>query len=416
MQDADDRLPPLGSREEYFDFLDGRSVRVGEEIVERKLTGPVPKTYMLETVPDGELGPGPGAPFRHSAVSVSEVGSDELFVVHDARRDDPVGLLEWFNERHPVLYTLLPAKESDPWTRDVVDTDPWLDRLWLSAPTFERLWQYVETSVPGHRFTTLKFDHDAFYEVHRAEAADHEGDASVEHTTADDDADDDGDVPVERRKSVFTLSDRVGTVKSKLRELQDLYRPLESLVQLRIPGEGRGGHDFYFDGKVTNRSDSFFEHRQHAAYVTDLYRRSTDLAESHLWMEAEPAEPREAGGYVLTGAALVLRFSEPLSQPTFDRWLSSAFQRRRNRFRLSGRVFRRGPTKAHICALDRHLWQPLLLEATTRQLTAVLPRGTCGNTVHRLVTNVQRFLDPGVDAWLGERAYETFIGTPTGDS
>jgi len=51
----------------------------------------------------------------------------------------------------------------------------------------------------------------------------------------------------------------------------------------------------------------------------------------------------------------------------------------------------------------------MLLEATSRQLTAVLPHGTCGNTIHRLVTNVQRWFDPHVEVWLGSESYKTAV-------
>jgi hypothetical protein len=66
-------------------------------------------------------------------------------------------------------------------------------------------------------------------------------------------------------------------------------------------------------------------------------------------------------------------------------------------------------TKVHVYGVDQHLWQPVMLELTDRHLYAILPRGTCGNTVHRLVTNVQRFLDPGVSAWIGDRRFEQLI-------
>lgn len=414
MTQADEHLmPSLPSRADYFDYLDGRSVRAGEELVERRLTGPVPKTYLLETVPDGEHGPDPTALFRHDAISVEQVGSDGLFSVFDRRLSGVIGLVEWLNDRHPVLYTLLTATSSDKWVRDVIDSDPWLDRLWLSAPTFERLWHYVESSVPGHRFTTLKFDYDAFYEVYEGDSVPVvdealEDEASTASAGGEGDADD--TTPVERRKSVFSLSDRVATLHSRLDRLQDLYRPLESMVQLRIPAQGRGGHDFYYDGKVTNRSDSFMDHRQHAKYVVDLYRRSTDAVEQNLWLQARDGDSNARGGFAFHGAPLVLRFGDPLTEATFERWVMNVFNRRRNRFRLTGRVARLGPTKAHICAIDRHLWRPVLLEVTSRQIIAILPRGTCGNTVHRLVTNVQRFLDPGVRAWIGGTPYSEIVG------
>jgi hypothetical protein len=40
---------------------------------------------------------------------------------------------------------------------------------------------------------------------------------------------------------------------------------------------------------------------------------------------------------------------------------------------------------------------------------AIIPNGTCGNTAHRLVTNVQRYLDPGANAYIGEKPYKTLV-------
>ena len=63
----------------------------------------------------------------------------------------------------------------------------------------------------------------------------------------------------------------------------------------------------------------------------------------------------------------------------------------------------------YVVAIDRHLWQPFLLEVTSQHLLAVLPHGTCGNTVHRLVTNVQRELAPTAKAWLGSEPYDKAV-------
>lgn len=68
-----------------------------------------------------------------------------------------------------------------------------------------------------------------------------------------------------------------------------------------------------------------------------------------------------------------------------------------------------GPGKYHVYGMDRHLWQPIFLEMTRHQLVAVVPRGTCGNTIHRLVTNIQRFLDPAAKAFVGDKPYQDMV-------
>jgi hypothetical protein len=49
------------------------------------------------------------------------------------------------------------------------------------------------------------------------------------------------------------------------------------------------------------------------------------------------------------------------------------------------------------------------LEMTARRLIAMLPKGTCGNTFHRLVANVQRYLCPKTEVWLGAKPFQQLI-------
>ncbi len=49
------------------------------------------------------------------------------------------------------------------------------------------------------------------------------------------------------------------------------------------------------------------------------------------------------------------------------------------------------------------------MEVTAHGCTAIIPNGTCGNTMHRLVTNIQRYLDPGAEVYLGDQPYQNFV-------
>ena len=108
-----------------------------------------------------------------------------------------------------------------------------------------------------------------------------------------------------------------------------------------------------------------------------------------------------------------MQFDQPLSREVFDQWIRSTFGRQNNRFRLWGHPIRLGPTKIHVYGLDRHLWQPLFLEITESGCVAIIPKGTCGNTVHRLITNIQRYLDPNAKAFLGDQRYESMVEAAT---
>ena len=77
----------------------------------------------------------------------------------------------------------------------------------------------------------------------------------------------------------------------------------------------------------------------------------------------------------------------------------------KNRFRLWGNPIRLGPKKVHVYGVDKHLWQPIFLEITDKHIVAIIPKGTCGNTVHRLVSNIQIYLDPAAEVTLGNKSY-----------
>ena len=397
-------LPRLASREDFVDYLEGFVPPTAAEVEQGKPSRKLVKTFMLETARNG-----------HATRDLDQVFpkhidlhrlDDTLYRVEDRSLDSNIiGLLEVLDDRHPVLYTTLAADISKKWVRTAVDHNPWLDRLWLSSHILFELWNHVRNITPPYRYVRLGFEHDAKYEA----SSDLESLILDTGEESDDAAYDDDEVSgllVERRKSKVALTERLSVLEHKLESLIELYDPLHSLVQLQIPSSSRGGHMLYFDGQATNRSDSFAEHRDTVALVLRLYRSITEHAEDRLWVDTTTVGE---DGLMMQGAPLTIRFNRALSEPTFDRFISLALERWTSRFRIGGYVTRRGPTKVHMAAIDRHLWQPLLLEVTNKQMLAVLPRGTCGNTIHRLVTNVQRYLDPSVDVWLGDESYQSAV-------
>ncbi len=195
-----------------------------------------------------------------------------------------------------------------------------------------------------------------------------------------------------------------------MRECAKYIAPCTRSSRLRFPARGRGGHDFYAHGKATNRSQSFTDHRQHVQFVLRLYKRATETTERAAWQRVETTHiASSSGAQDLLGAPVVLRFNERLSAAVFDRFIQATFRRKHNRFRLWGNPISLGPTKAHVYALDRHLWQPLFLEITAEKIVAIIPKGTCGNTIHRLVTNVQHYLDPAVVVTVGDQDYGSLL-------
>jgi hypothetical protein len=212
------------------------------------------------------------------------------------------------------------------------------------------------------------------------------------------------------------MADRIGRIKASLQSLQDNYAPLHALYALRFPSRvGRGSHDLYQQGRLTNRSESFEEHRNMVRYLYRTYGAMLAHTEATAWhrMERTPASLQTNIG--AKGVPLVIRFKDEISPPTFRRWVARAFQKR-NRFRLWGEPIWMGPTKVHVYGADRHLWQPLNIEMTEKSLVAILPQGTCGNTFHRLVTNIQAYVCPAIDAWLGGEPFQGLVDSSIAQS
>lgn len=396
-------MPRLPSREEYWDYFEGWQSGAWSADIRSHRT-PVVKSFLVETVRTGDKNPTPQEMLRQAGAFVEPV-DDTLFRVASAPGADPWALAEVIDHRFFALYTTLPVKDVRPRVRALVDGCVWLDRVWISRPVFERLWEYVKTCCAPHRYVKLSFEYEARYELEGREPNDgHQPEAELDEET--DERSQDTAVP-ERRSARCTLLDRLREVQEKIDRLRDIYRPFHSIIQLRIPASGRGGHDFYFDGQVTNRSDSFADHRQQLSYVLELYRRTTEKAEDILWTRLD-GRPE---GLLAQGAPVLMQFAEPLPEDVFKRWVNSIFRRRNNAFRLWGHPIEAGPDTVHVYGIDRHLWQRIYLEFARGHLLAFLPEGTCGNTVHRLVTNVQRLIDPAVKVWIGNLSYEAVVAT-----
>jgi len=407
---AETYLPPLSSRQAYLDYLDGYAVDRADELRVTKLKKALVKTYLFETVAQDHQAPDAVTAFQDAGIILDRV-DDSLFTARPGGQQDIWGLVELLERRHPVLYTLLDSQSAQRWWHGMIHASPWLDRVWLSAPIFTGLWEYVHRTSSPHRFSKLTFEYEARFE------ADDNGEGAIGESPEADETDeelgpagaaDEVDQRPERRSSRCTVVERISEIQARLARLQEVYRPFHSITQLRIPAPSRGGHDFYFDGRVTNRSDSFLDHRQQVAFVLRLYRNTTESAEQALWMSAERTGDEATEAYRLHGTPVLMRFSETLSESVFQRWMAAMFARR-SRFRLWGNPIAVGPSHVHVYGVDRHLWQPIYLEFTRRHALAVLPKGTCGNTVHRLVTNVQRFVDAEVKTWIGETEYSSVV-------
>lgn len=397
---SETELRDIRSRQDMIRFFDGYGTRRVEELAGRRLLRPLVKTQLLEATGHLDSGnPQDSLPAllqqRNLTVKILD---RTLFYVSDPERNSEA-FIEPLNQRILAVYSTAKAREFDSWVRPLVQGSSKLDYVWLSGLTFNEFWKYVVEFTEPYRYVRLSFSHERIFDVDSPD-----GDERGEEENEEDSED-----GFEYRTTTSRLSDRLREIKDKLGRLQELYSPFFAISQLRLPSTtGRGGHDFYDNGRVTNRGKDFLEHRSQVSFVADVYEQLLRLTEEKAWYGTRRPDARLAGG--MLGAPVSIQFQEPLNAATFQRWVAGTFGQRRNRFRLWGAPTYLGPTKAHVHAVDHHLWQPVHLELTATGCIILLPQGSCGNIVHRLVTNVQRYIDPGARAFVGSTPYEELVG------
>ena len=417
-------VPPIvpsvvKDRFDVYRFFNGLSAEGKDGLNLGRTRVPLVKTFLLEHVSShtGREQKSPNAIFGSLGAEVHPIDENffEVAVWQSKGADSKpeklkTGYVEKYDERFFAYYTAEKADAANRRVKNWIASSPEIDSPWFSADFLQSLWKQDVSLRGDDRFGKLIFRHDSVFEM-PTDAASVDGDneeSDADEDTASDDTED--RIEVDRRRIRSEMRDRIGPIRNVLESLQGTYAPLNALYGVRIPSStARGGHDLYQEGRITNRSDSFEDHRNTARYLFRLYKSVLDLTEKSAWFAIDEAKPATQMRTSMEGGVpLIIRFAETLPRSTFDRWIELAFGKR-NAFRLWGDPIRLGPTKVHVYGADRHLWQPINLEITADRLVAILPQGTCGNTFHRLVANVQRFVCPKIDVWLGARPFNELM-------
>lgn len=398
-------------RFEVYRFFNGLAIEGKDGLDQGRTRIPLVKTFLVEHVssksgrtpkPAGKIFQDLGAKMRPIDDTFFGVQVPDENAETTPKPFVTKGFIEQYDERFFAYYTVEPSVDARKRVRRWITQSPDLDSAWFSSQLLQTLWDRDVSQRGDNRFVKLTFKHESIFEMPEDAA---QGNESEED---EDDRDGEGeDQPeLERRKARFEMGDRIGRIRAALEKLQKNYAPLHALFSLRFPSRiGHGSHDLFQHGQITNRSDSFEDHRNTVRYLYRAYKSVLEATEAVAWNKVTRPSQGMPVGLNLKGVPLIVRFNEELSESTFNRWVSLAFQKR-NQFRLWGDPIRLGPTKIHIYGADRHLWQPINLELTTKGVVAVLPQGTCGNTFHRLVTNIQRYVCPNIDAWLGSQPFQ----------
>ncbi len=236
-------LKDIQDRQEMIRVLDGYTSERMDDLDGRRLKSPLVKTQLIEvlngreTLSVDKL----NSIFQNTDLSLNQI-DDSLLLVIDG--DNEIGFLEIIGSRIISLYSRLKADELSKFVNQLISSHSELDYVWLSGLTFSVLWKLVCQLSKPHRYGQLVFTHESIYDVDCQLNEDSE-ELTVEYDNED------FEPIIERRATRFKIVDKIGIIKDKLEALQNIYSPLFAISQLRFPSPvGRGGHDFYDNGKV----------------------------------------------------------------------------------------------------------------------------------------------------------------------
>ena len=140
------------------------------------------------------------------------------------------------------------------------------------------------------------------------------------------------------------------------------------------------------------KGESLTLHEYVVRQVVGRYRRLVEATEA---LAVSFESSGEDGGGKLEGGVIELRFSDAL--PDVSRLVEDLLSSREP-FRLWGTVDYVTDEHADIEAVDLHVGQRTRLEVTREAIRLFLRAGGCGNTVARLVSNIQHHVDGGIQA------------------
>lgn len=391
----------LNDRESVFDYYElytkNSKIKLDDVIDNRNLM----KSYIFETYND-ELTNSLFKEdelltqnlFKQNSQLITEIDNN-LFSISFNRNS--IGFIEKINSRFSVIYTLLDAKQSDKLFGNLTKKSTILDSLWLSGPIYDHLLNNLTNSHSGNRYTNIKFDSRPLFEL------------EYSSDSTDDIHDND--------TSSSSITQKIGGLQNKIRGIRDFLPMFNSISALRFPSHlGPGGNDIYFNGKVTNRSESFFEHRNQIINLIQDYQSVTETIEDLCWLGMEKIPGNNIDFPSFKAAPTIIKFPTEIHPNLLYIFVERVFRKGAEPFKIIGDIVKINDYRYHIYGTDLHLWQNIFIDISTTNITLYLPYGTCGNTIHRFITNVQKYLVANISVSIGDYKYQDLISKTMGGS
>lgn len=384
-------LMDLKDREKIFTYLNNYTEISKEQIDRSNTKQPLLKSYVFETF-DPELSKGDidifgiSDLFNQKQFKLKQI-DEGFYILNHCEKE--FAFFEKLNERFFVMYSLEKAGLTDSYASKLVNLSPLIDNLWISGKMFDTLLLNIMKYHNPRRYTKINFEFDDHFNTEQ------EGEQDF----------------LEDKISRISLTKDLTDVRNNLEGIRGYLPEFHCIGMLRFPSRiGKGGHDFYQNGKVTNRSNDFRDHRLYITENMQFYKSITEEIERKVWLDFEPVKAPDASySMAFKGVPVVFKFNKVIKDTVFRNFINSTFPKGKAPFRILGEPIWLGEHRVHVYGVDLHLWQEVMLDLSPSQFTVFIPRGTCGNTIHRLITNIQRYLSPHIEVMIGNTSYEKLL-------
>ncbi len=214
-----------------------------------------------------------------------------------------------------------------------------------------------------------------------------------------------GGVAEEQRPGGLVVNFRriLGDARTDFEKLRqpDMFLDEIGISSIRLRFGENGDSEFALadvthSGKFTERGPSFSAHTALVWTALRSYEERVSLIEREMALTWK----QEGNRFKVTGSTIAIQF-RPYDR--FDVLLEHLFGGRKP-FRLWGLPQRNAEGDYSVQAVDLHVGCPLRFDVSNGCIRVYLPDGSCGNTVTRLVTNIQRHVDPRATLIGGEQA------------
>lgn len=246
----------ISSRENLFDYFESRAKNSKEELNNSKTKKTLMKSYIFETFNEelvtkkdnAELTNIP-ALFNTKLNKVKQIDNDIYSI---SNQESNIAYIEQINSRFSIAYTELHADKSDKIMYDYAKKSAILDSLWISSQMYDQFLKNIIDYHSPNRFTNIKFDSKPSYDKYNNEF----------------------DI-VDNNNSMSSITQQIDGLQEKLNGVRNFFPLFNSISSLRFPSKnGAGGHDIYYNGKSTNRSSSFFDHREQLKNTVSHYQKN----------------------------------------------------------------------------------------------------------------------------------------------